>query len=374
MFWIAWKTLVTDRGKALSAVVGVVFSFVLMNVQGGLYLGLMEKTSLLVDQCEADLWIGRHQVENVDFPECIPLTWLNRVRGVGGVSQAEPYVIGSSAMTLPDGGFEPVWVIGSDRQSLLGGPASVVAGNLDEIRRPSAITIDEADLAKLGNPKVGEVVEINRRRARVVAMTRGLQNFITTPVVHTTTASAYAFTPVPPDSCSYVLVRLDHGADVSGVLDQLNSLLPDARILTAKEFRSVSQSYWMNRTGIGLSFGAATALGLVVGLLIVGQGLYGLAAEHLPEYGALKAIGASGRQMVSLIVAQAATVAALGTVIGIGLVVAIARQFTSPVTPIHVSAGLIAGSSGLVLLICIISTIPPIRRLQRVDPAMVLQG
>ena len=65
MFWIAWKTLATDRGKALSAIVGVVFSFVLVNIQGGLYLGLIEKASLLVDRCDADIWIGRVEMEAV---------------------------------------------------------------------------------------------------------------------------------------------------------------------------------------------------------------------------------------------------------------------------------------------------------------------
>ena len=36
MWPIALKTLISDRGKLLTALVGVVFSIVLVNVQGGL--------------------------------------------------------------------------------------------------------------------------------------------------------------------------------------------------------------------------------------------------------------------------------------------------------------------------------------------------
>ena len=45
----ALKTLFSDRGKLLAAVVGVVFSLVLVNIQGGLYFGLMERASLLIN-------------------------------------------------------------------------------------------------------------------------------------------------------------------------------------------------------------------------------------------------------------------------------------------------------------------------------------
>jgi putative ABC transport system permease protein len=53
MWKVAFKTLAADRGKLLTALVGVVFSVVLVNVQGGLFLGLIAKASLLIDQGHA---------------------------------------------------------------------------------------------------------------------------------------------------------------------------------------------------------------------------------------------------------------------------------------------------------------------------------
>jgi putative ABC transport system permease protein len=159
MSWFALKTLLTDRGKALTALLGVVFSLVLVDLQGGLYFGLIGKASLLTDRCAADLWIGHRQVENVDFAQTIPVQRINRLRGVPGVDAAEPYIVGKGIATLRDGGFEDVWVIGADPESMLGGPQAYSSGAPDELLRPDAISIDELDAAKLGHPSLGDVIE-----------------------------------------------------------------------------------------------------------------------------------------------------------------------------------------------------------------------
>lgn len=77
-----------DGGKLATAMVGVVFSVVLVNVQGGLFFGLLGKVALLVDCGEADIWVGHKRVHNIDFPLDIPKRWLYRVRAVPGVETA----------------------------------------------------------------------------------------------------------------------------------------------------------------------------------------------------------------------------------------------------------------------------------------------
>ena len=113
MLRFALKTLVSDRSKMLTGLAGVVFSLVLVNVQGGLYLGLMSKASVLVDHCDADLWVGQQMVENVDLARDIPELWMNRLRGIPGVSGVRPYIVGKGTAALDDGRMEDVWVIGS---------------------------------------------------------------------------------------------------------------------------------------------------------------------------------------------------------------------------------------------------------------------
>jgi putative ABC transport system permease protein len=90
MISFAIKTLLSNRSKLFTGVAGVIFSLVLVNIQGGLYLGLMKKASLLVDHNEADLWVTHKLVENVDLAREIPESWQQRIRGLPTVQKAVP--------------------------------------------------------------------------------------------------------------------------------------------------------------------------------------------------------------------------------------------------------------------------------------------
>ena len=145
MWSLAIKTLVADRGKLLTALVGVVFSVVLVNVQGGLFFGLIRKASLLVDQGDADIWVGHKNMNNVDFPQDVPRRFVERIRSIDGVKRAEPYLVGHSVMTLPDGGFEYVLVVGCDPATLLGAAMPGLGSRADDLRRADGIVVDTYD-------------------------------------------------------------------------------------------------------------------------------------------------------------------------------------------------------------------------------------
>lgn len=374
MSWFALKTLLTDRGKALAALLGVVFSLVLVDIQGGLYFGLIGKASLLTDRCRADLWIGHRHVENVDFANSIPVQRINRIRGLPGVAAAEPYIVGKGLATLRDGGYEDVWVIGADAGSMLGTPESFVAGSRHALQRPDAISIDELDAGKLGHPEIGDVLEVNGRRARLVATTRGILGFMTTPYLYATLDTARRLTGTPSSQCSYFLVQAAPGANIEQLRRLLAAQAPELDVMTAAEFGRQSQDYFLRRTGIGISFGASTLLGLLVGLSIVGQSLYALAIDQLHEYATLKAIGADDRQIGKVVVVQALAVAAAGSLIGVGIVLAVQRTLTTPIAPILIPGALLLAGVVVVFVICLLSSVLPVVRIRRIDPAVVLQG
>ncbi len=163
---IALKALIADRSKLLTALVGVVFSIVLVNIQGGLFLGLIMRAGLLVDNSQADIWVGHRLSHNVDFPRDIPRRWIARVRGIPGVERAEPYLIGWAEMTLPSGGFESVVIVGLERGNELGAPWNLMQGDLNLLRETDGILFDECEQAKLEYPQIGDSRELAGRRAR----------------------------------------------------------------------------------------------------------------------------------------------------------------------------------------------------------------
>jgi putative ABC transport system permease protein len=374
MISFAIKTLLSNRSKLFTGVAGVIFSLVLVNIQGGLYLGLMKKASLLVDHNEADLWVTHKLVENVDLAREIPESWQQRIRGLPTVQKAVPYLVGKGTASLNSGHMEDVWVIGSEPDSMLGSAWGFVAGSRADLRRPYGVSFDEVDSEKLGHPQIGEWLEVNGQRTRIVARTNGITGFITMPYLFTTYNTARNLVHMPSGLTSFILVKIRPGKDRIALQQLIQQRIPDACVYLPEEFASISQKYWMKRTGIGISFGAATLLGLLVGLTVVGQSLYAMAIDHLKDYATLKAIGARDSDVCSVILTQTIWIATVGTFLGMLVVYLIANFWNSPLAPVYIRPLLSAASVVVMFVICIVAAFVPYLRIRKIDPATVLIG
>jgi putative ABC transport system permease protein len=374
MWSIAIKTLFADRGKFFTALVGVVFSIVLVNIQGGLFLGLIHKASLLVDHSQADIWVGHKKMHNVDFPRDIPRRWAYRIRTIPGVDSVAPYVIGFSDMTMPSGGFEGVVVVGVERSSLMGNAWNLQQGRPEDILKTDAIILDAGEDDRMENPQIDELREIGGRRARVAGKSYGIMGFSVTPYVFTTYERAINYLRKDPAACSYIMVKLVPGAEPHRVCQAIRHRIPEVEALTREQYSRISVDFWMTRTGLGISFGAATLLGLFVGLIIVGQTLYAMVLDRVSEFGTLRAIGANQGQIFAIILSQACVMAVMGSILGLAFVAYIIHLYSTPRAPILVPTWLALGSCGLVLLICLLSSVLPYLRIRNVDPLMVLQS
>lgn len=374
MVEMAMRMLISDRGKLITALVGVVFSVLLVNIQGGLFIGLINKASLLVSNSDADIWVGHRLMHNVDFPSNIPRVWLHRIRGIEGVSQADPYIVGFSEVTLPSGGFEGVVVVGVDPSSLAGNAWNIVEGDAKSILKHNGVIVDVCDGQKLEYPELGDVREIGGVKARIAAKSEGITGFLVNPYIFTTESRAHQFLKMPTSKCSYFLVKTRPESSVAEVIRQIKKKLPTAEVYSRDQYSWISINYWLTRTGIGISFGAATVLGLIVGLVMVAQTLYAYVLDRLSEFGTLKAIGASDRQLLHLLLIQSLLIAAVGSVIGVLIAIVVQSLFSTPRSPITIPLAVKMISCLLVTLICMISSLLPYWKVHSLDPQYVIQS
>ena len=376
MWLLAIKAMLADRGKLLTSLLGIAFSVVLVNLQGGLLLGLIQKASLLVDYGQADIWVGHQHMTNVDMGTFIPERWIHRIRGIEGVDKAEPYVVMFAQATMPDGRFENVVVVGSEPGSLLGNAWVMDDGDARAIRQPDSVLVDVCDAARLGNPRVGDVREINGQRARIVGMTRGIVSFTTNPYVFTTLDRARdRYTVgVPPDGCSYFLVKAKPGVDPKALAQRIRERVPGLDAYDRQTYSWMCMEFWLMRTGIGISFGLAAVLGLLVGLAVVAQTLYASVNERLKEFGTLKALGADGPCIARFLLTQAMGTAFLGSLVGLGCSGFIGRVMSTPRAPVVLTYAVAAGSVTLIVVVCLLAAWLPYWRIRRIDPASVLRS
>src|SRR5215472_13949315 len=171
---LAVKNLLHDKVRLAVTLTGVIFALVLIVVQFGLFLGFLETSSNIVARSGVDLWVTAPGLPHVNGGAAQPERRRYKVLAVPGVEKAEPYILQFANWKLPTGARESVQVVGFDLESRLGGPSSVVAGSIDDLRGDDTVLIDEHYRKKLGVTALGQTFEINGRRARVAGYTSGL--------------------------------------------------------------------------------------------------------------------------------------------------------------------------------------------------------
>ncbi|QEF99680.1 FtsX-like permease family protein [Stieleria maiorica] len=375
MRWnLAYRTLLHDRGKLIAGLVGVIFSVVLVNIQGGLFFGLINKASVLVDRSNADIWIGHRGMHNVDFAHPIPERWRHVVASVEGVEEVQPLRVEFGEMSLPNGAFENIVLVGVSDATDLGHAFRIVDGPENALDLLDAVIVDRCDSDKLSEPVVGELREINGRRVRVTGKSSGILSFLVTPYVFTDYDNAVDLADSDPSETSYLLARIAPGADCQRTCEEIKRLLPDVEAMPTDEYAGVSINFWMTRTGIGLSFGAAAMLGLLVGLVMVGQTLYAMVLDRISEYATLRAIGLSERELLCILGLQSALVATIGIAIGMVITVILKTLLSTPRATIEIPLMLYVGCGVLIFAICLFAAGLPYLRVRRIDPHTALQS
>ncbi len=371
---LAWRNLFHDRVRLVVTLVGIVFSVVLTSVQFGLFLGFVRATADLIDRSGADLWILSRGVVNLE--NGIPFTErkYHQALGVDGVAEARRLTINFSTWKKPNGSDESILLMGVEPEGGLGIPWNLVAGRVEDLRQPDAVIIDELYKEKLGVTELGQVFEIQGRRARVVGMTRGIRIFTTSPAVFTTIDRARQYLGLPRDQTIYVLIRLAAGADPEEVRQSLQSRLSYVEVLTTAAFARKQAFYWMFETGAGVSVLIAALLGLVVGVVVVAQTIYASTMDHLREYGTLKAMGASNGYLYGVIIRQALISGAIGYALGILISIIVSETSLSTTTAIILPWWLLLVLFVITQVMCVAASMVSINKVTRLDPAMIFKG
>ena len=102
-----------------------------------------------------------------------------------GTGDVVPFVVGFMEWRRPNGELATIVVVGTDPVYGLA-PWNIVQGNLADLAQADGVIVDQTYLKELGITGIGDTVEIEGQKARVVALTRNIRAFTTTPYVFTT--------------------------------------------------------------------------------------------------------------------------------------------------------------------------------------------
>lgn len=379
MLRVALRMLTGDAAKYLGLVFGVAFAVMLMAQQGAVFVGLMLRTAnQIIDVHDADLWVMDPRGIYVDETEPMPESALWRVRGIEGVAWATPFFKGLTVARAPDGRLQQVVLMGVDDASLAGAPPRMLVGGAEDLRRPGGIVIDRVGALFIWpgeEPAPGKVLEMADRRATVVGIAEAGAPFTTFPVVYARYSEALRFAPPPRKPLSYILVRAKEGTDPTALAARI-AAKTGLKAHAWQDWAWLTIKYYLTRTGIPINFGITVALGFIIGAAVVGQTFYIFVLENLRQFGALKAMGVSNRTLLSMVLTQAATVAALGYGIGIGMAAAffeITGRVNVDLRGFFLPWQMAAIVAGAVLVIIVVASLASIRKALTLDPAIVFR-
>lgn len=369
---LAYRNLFHDRVRLIATVVGIVFSIVLVTVQLGVFLSFERMITTMIDHTQADFWIAPAETKSFEGSSLLAGRERFQALSISGVTEVVPLVVGYSSWRKPNGGAStPVLVIGSPPASAGLQPWNVVEGSLDDLSMPDAVAIDRSYFEQLGIAHIGGNAEISNQKARVVAITKGIRSFTTTPSIFTSLDRARAYLGVPPNRANYFIVRISANANAAAVRSRLAANLSGAEVLTPEEFRHRSRSFWLFDTGAGAALLGSAILGIIVGTIIVAQTLYSSTKDHLKEFATLRAIGSSRTFILKVILGQALLSAVVGFSIAVSIGLALVKATTDSALPIVMTPGLTLGLFVLTVVMCTIAAISAIRVVTRIDPATV---
>jgi len=371
---IARRNLLYDRRRFAAIAAGVCFSVALVLVQLGLFAGLAENASQVVDHTPGEIWVMARNTGNFQWGQVMPRPTLSIVRSTPGVAWAREIIVGWTQLRHPDGGMQQLEVIGFDPTARVGAPWNVVDGTLDELAIPGRIALDRSAMEKVGALRVGDHREIRDQRVRVAALSEGISSFTTVPFVFASLATARALSGyIGPDDTIYVVAGLEPRASLPLTIAGLRARLRHLDVLSRESFSLRTRRYWMFETGMGIGFLLTSSLAIAVGGVIVSQAIYSATNEHFAEYGTLKAMGMSNGSLATVVIVQGLIAGVVGALPGCllgAVVVALAR--TRGLEAIF-APRLVVATVIVAWLTCALAAATSVRRVWSLEPALVFR-
>lgn len=409
---VARKNLFEDIPRFLVAQAGIMFAVSLVTIQTGILNGFSRSTSTLIDGSDADIWVGAQEMVNLQLTLPIPAGLVQQAQEVEGVAVAEAMITRTTTWRSPSGDISTVQIIGFDPASSLFNYGNLSEGRVEDLQQPYTVIPDQANRASIHVSQVGDRASIGSLPARVVGFTRGTQSIASSPYVFTSLKNANAYlnaaytsttscrlqdgqlicsnlfertinpdsvpeprTLSPTDVITYVLVKAEPGTNLADLKRRLEQALLGTKAYTKTEMSQITQKYWVQRTGIGFVLGLGATVGIIVGMVIVGQILYSSVADHIREFGTLKAMGASDWVIYRIIIEQALWMAVLGYIPSVALCLGLgAWTFATQGITILITPVTAVGILGITVGMCVTSALFAIQKVTHVDPAIVFKA
>jgi putative ABC transport system permease protein len=288
---LAWLQMSRERTRLLVAIAGIAFADILMFMQLGFREALFDSAVTLHQRLQGDIFLISPQSTALLAMKGFPSRRLYQALGFEGVRSISPIYLDFALWKNPQTrGTRRILVVGfnpSDRVLNLPG----VQQNLEAIKLPDIVLFDAASRPEFGPvaqqfERGGAVVtEVGNRRIQVGGLFTLGTSFGSDGTIITSDLNFLRLFPQRDRGIIEIgVINLEPDTNPATVIQNLKQQLPeDVKILSKAEYIAFEKQYWQNRTPIGYIFSLGTAMGFIVGTVIVYQILYTESDKQSPS-------------------------------------------------------------------------------------------
>ncbi|MEM9137365.1 MAG: ABC transporter permease DevC [Cyanobacteria bacterium P01_F01_bin.42] len=375
---LAWLQLIREKVRLLIALAGIAFAVLLMMIQMGFRDALFDASVTLHQNLDADIVILSPQSTNLIALKSFSRRRLFQAAGVEGVQSFSPLYLQLALWRNPDTkGTRQILLLGvnpEDKSFTL----PEFLENRDRLKRPDVVLFDRLSREQFG--PIGQwfdegktvETEIADRKVSVAGLFNLGTSFAADGNLITSDLNFLRIVDSrSPGLIDLGLLTLAPGEDAATMVRTIQDRIPDdVMVLTKQEFIEFEQRYWQTSTSIGFIFNLGSAMGFVVGMVIVYQILYTDVSDHLAEYATLKAMGYKSRFLFSVVLQEAIILSVIGFIPGLGASAGL-YSLTKNATGLPIGLTIERGITVFLLTstMCLVAGIIAMRKVQAADPA-----
>lgn len=364
---LARKNIFHEPIRLLISVGGVTFAIFLILVLMALYRGWSETLSQYIYNVDADIWVMQEGAIDMSHSiSLMPNATRDQLLAVEGVTSAEGLVGNRVMLDLATGELTSR-VMGFNTTTNIGGPADMIEGKA--VPESGEIIIDQI-VRKNHGLDIGDTMTIKETDFTIIGIASGGPLFQQSYISQADARTLFQL----QDYTNFFVISVADGQNVDTVMQRIEDTVPGVDAQSEVEFATNNEKEIMDKflpIILILVF-----IGFIVGVVIISLTIYTATIEKVREYGVLKAIGASNWYLYRVVLTQSTIAGSLGFAVGALLTYA-GSNFIQRIEPLFVTLVKwqdIVLVAGMTVLMIILATYIPLRRIIKIDPAIVFKS
>lgn len=367
MISIALRNLFGEKTRFFISVGGVAFSVMLILVIISLYRGWEIKSMQYIRSVDTDLWVTQDGSSDLtSSASIIPLPFLEKIKQIDGVKEVNRF-IGRPVQFDLKGKHVNAYLVGYDTEKAVAGPQKIIEGKREPEKQEMVI---DRILAQNHKVSLGDYVDIFGRPFKVVGISEGSNMFVFQFSFINQKEAIDIFKM--QELSNFYLVKAE-----SGKLDFVKKEINKIEGLDAllKEDFVQKNKRLIDEVFIPI-ISVLVFISILVGITVIGLTIYTATLEKSREFGVLKALGASNFQVYRIIFEQSLVSGVIGYFCGLGLTY-LTLWLIPKYVPVFVTLSLRKDQIlvfVIAVLMSILASYTPVRRIVKIDPALVFKS